>query len=111
MLGKSADAFLDDETYSLMQRVGMFQNPETEPYIERDTDLSVDEAIKLLSKAGVLSPRQAEAYVLRVVEALDRQTAAYRMGIEPTSLDDYLGDAREKVARAHFTNEAIGLLE
>lgn len=69
--------------------------------------LTTEEEIEMLVDAGLLTERQAEAYVYREVELTPREAAADAMGIKPTTLDDYRTDAVAKVAAAEATLEAI----
>lgn len=69
--------------------------------------LSIEEEIDALATAGLLTERQAEAFVYRHVEAVPRRQAAEAMGIEPTTLDDYAADAKRKVTAAQETANAV----
>jgi len=69
------------------------------------TDVEV--AVDQLADAGLLTERQAQAYVLREVEAVPRDGAAQWMGVEPTTMDDYRLDAEEKVEGAEATLDVI----
>lgn len=67
----------------------------------------VNEGIQRLHDAGLLTERQAEAFVLRDVEAVPRAAAADSMDISVNVLDKHLGTAREKVRTARATVEAV----
>ncbi|RQG93717.1 hypothetical protein [Natrarchaeobius oligotrophus] len=69
--------------------------------------LSVEEEIEMLTEAGLLTERQAEAFVYREVEAVPREAAAEEMGITASTLDDYRSDAVEKVKKARATVTAV----
>lgn len=69
--------------------------------------MDVDEAVQTIAKSGLLTERQAEAYVLRDVELLGREAAAQTMGISPNVLDKHLRAARDKVEQAEATVDAI----
>lgn len=68
----------------------------------------VEEAVSELVEAGLLTERQAEAWVLRDVEAVPRQAAAASMGISASTLDNYRRAAEQKVEAAR---ETIGAVE
>lgn len=65
------------------------------------------ESVETLAEAGVLTERQAEAFVLRDVEGVPREAAAESMDISPNVLDKYLRAARDKVDSAEATVEAV----
>lgn len=67
----------------------------------------VDDAIERLAGAGLLTERQAEAYVLRDVELVPRSAAAESMGISVNTLDKRLSEARGKTEAAESTTEAL----
>lgn len=69
--------------------------------------MRVDEAIQRLVDSGNFTERQAEAFVLRDVEATPRQAAADSMGISVNVLDKHLRAARDKVEQAERTIEAV----
>ena len=71
------------------------------------SSLSVEEEIEMLVDAGLLTERQAEAYVYREVELVPRPEAAAEMGIAESTLDDYVGDAKGKVQAARDSIEAL----
>jgi len=99
-----------DYPTDLMQRVGLLDPPETADYISRDTDLTADETITLLSEAGVLSPRQAEAYVYRRIEELDRGDTAAELDISKSAVDDYVRAAERKLTEASTTIKVLDLV-
>jgi DNA-directed RNA polymerase specialized sigma24 family protein len=68
---------------------------------------SVEEEIEMLVESGLLTERQAQAYVYREVELVPREAAAEEMGISTSTLDDYRADAVEKVESARKILEAI----
>jgi predicted DNA-binding protein (UPF0251 family) len=67
----------------------------------------VEEAIDRIVTAGLLTERQAEAYVLREIESVPRQAAADHMKISVNTLDKRLGEARRKVEHAEETVNTI----
>ena len=69
--------------------------------------LTPDEEIDLLVDAGLLTERQAAAYVMREVELVPREAVAVSMGIAVSTLDDYRADAIRKVEAAEATVEAV----
>lgn len=69
--------------------------------------MNPEDAIAELADAGMLTERQAEAFVLRDVEAVPRSAAAESMGVSVNTLDNTLGTAREKVEKAQKTAEAV----
>ena len=69
--------------------------------------MNVADAIAELADAGLLTERQAEAFVLRDVEAVPRAAAADSMEVSVNTLDNTLGVARRKVERAQATAEAV----
>jgi len=68
---------------------------------------SIDEEIQLLVDAGLLTERQAQAYVYREVELVPREAAADQMGISSSTLDDYRADAEDKIEAARETLNAL----
>jgi len=68
---------------------------------------SVEEEIGMLTEAGLLTERQAEAYVYREIGRLSRGAAAERMGISPSTLDDYRSDAVAKIEDAKDTLDVL----
>lgn len=67
----------------------------------------VDDDIEQLVEAGLLTERQAEAFILRDVELVPREATAESMGISTSTLDTTLGRARSKVEAAEATLEAV----
>jgi predicted DNA-binding protein (UPF0251 family) len=65
------------------------------------------EAIYRLEDAGLLTRKQAEAYVLREFEGLSRLWAADAIGVSPNTLDSRLSTARKKLEAAEATTEAV----
>lgn len=100
-----------EDTYELMERAGLLQNPDTAPYVERDIDLSTDDMIRLLSEVGNLSRRQAEAFVHRRVLEEGRQDAAGALEITTSTLDDYVSDAEEKLSVAGMTVKILHAID
>lgn len=68
---------------------------------------SVEEEIDALTSPGLLTERQAQALVYRRVEAVPRQAAADEVGLQPTTLDDYVADAERKIDAARETLDAL----
>jgi len=68
---------------------------------------SADEEIQLLVDAGLLTERQAQAYIYREVELVPRAAAADEMGITLSTLDDYRADAEDKIEAARETLDAL----
>lgn len=64
---------------------------------------SFEEEVDKLTDAGLLTERQATAFVYREVELTPRQAAAAGMGIEPSTLDNYVADAKRKITSARRT--------
>jgi predicted DNA-binding protein (UPF0251 family) len=101
-----------DVPLEMMQRVGLLDDPEVTPYFQReDVDLTTAEKITLLSGAGLLTERQAAAYVHRRLENHSRMKSAEEMDIAASTLDDYLRNAEDKIAMADLTGRVIDLLE
>lgn len=68
---------------------------------------TTDEEIELLVEAGLLTERQAEAYVRRRIELEPGYAVAEHMGIEESTLSDYVSDAEGKIEDAKRTLEAL----
>lgn len=68
---------------------------------------SVEEEIEILSDAGLLTERQAEAFVRRRIELEPGYAVAEYMGIRESTLSDYVSDAEAKIKAARETLEAI----
>lgn len=64
-----------------------------------------------LSEPGLLTERQALAYVLRDVEGVPRQEAADRLGCSVSNLDTLLGRARANLSDAADTLGVLHDLE
>jgi hypothetical protein len=67
----------------------------------------VEAAVDQLADAGLLTRRQAQAYVLREIEAVPRDGAAQWMGVATSTMDDYRRDAVEKIEAAEATLTVI----
>lgn len=70
--------------------------------------MEISEAIETLADAGLLTERQAQAWVYRDVEAVPREAAADHMGVSANVLDKHLRAARDKIEAAEATVEAAG---
>ena len=68
---------------------------------------SVEEEIELLADAGLLTERQAEAFVHRRIELTPGYAVAEEMGINESTLSDYVSDAEDKVQAARDTVDAL----
>lgn len=62
-----------------------------------------DEVIAELVDAGLLTERQAEAYVRRVIEMEPREAVAEYMDISTSTLDDHRGAAKDEIAAGRKT--------
>lgn len=60
-----------------------------------------------LAKRGLLTERQAQAFMLRDVIGAPREDAAATMGITVNVLDKHLKAARDKVHAARHTLDAL----
>lgn len=60
-----------------------------------------------LESMGLLTERQAQAYLLRDVYGFDRRTAADEMGVSPSRVDNARRDAHSKIAAAKTTMNMI----
>lgn len=69
--------------------------------------MSIEDSIEQLADAGLLTERQAEAFILREIEACPRQATAEQMGISVNTLDNTLGRARKLVDQAEATAAAV----
>lgn len=69
--------------------------------------MNVGEDVATLTAAGLLTERQAEAYVLRDIEQVARKPTAEHMGVSVNVLDKHLRAARDKVEQAEATVEAV----
>lgn len=65
------------------------------------------EAIEKLVEAGLLTERQAQAYVYRDIDPTPRHAVAEMLGISVNVLDKHLSTAREKVDEAEATVDAL----
>lgn len=65
------------------------------------------EAIDRLATAGLLTERQAEAYVWRRIEGERGYAVADHMGINESTLSDYVADAEEKLEAAEETVKQV----
>jgi len=72
---------------------------------------SVEEEIEMLVESGLLTERQAQAYVYREVESIPREAAAGEMGISTSTLDDYRADAVNKIEDAEDTLAVLEEIE
>lgn len=70
-------------------------------------EYTVVEEIELLADAGLLTERQAEAFVLRRVEATPGYAVAEEMGVGESTVSGYVSDAEEKIEAARETLDAI----
>lgn len=68
---------------------------------------TVDEEIELLTDAGLLTERQAEAFVARRIEATPGYAVAEHMGIGEQAVSDYVRAAEEKIETARATLEVL----
>jgi hypothetical protein len=73
--------------------------------------MSLSDDIQQLAAADLLSERQAEAYILREIEAVPRQAAADEMGISVNTLDNTISAANSKIESAARTLDVIDELE
>lgn len=75
------------------------------------TDMWAKETATQISDAGLLTERQAAAFVLREIVGMPRVTAANSMDISPNVLDKHLRAARDKIDAAEETLEELEQLE
>lgn len=68
---------------------------------------TVEEEIEMLTDAGLLTERQAEAYVQRRIELTPGYAVAADMGIEQSTLSGYVSDAEDKIEAARETLDAL----
>jgi transcriptional regulator len=68
---------------------------------------SVKEEIEMLTDAGLLTERQAEAYVQRRIEATPGYAVADEMGVSQSTVSDYVSDAEAKIETARETVKAV----
>lgn len=67
----------------------------------------VEEAIDRIASCGLLTERQAEAYVYRDIEQVPRPETAKHMGISVNTLDNRLAEARRKIEQAERTLDVV----
>jgi len=68
---------------------------------------TVDEEIEMLADAGLLTERQAEAYVQRRIEAQPGYAVADHMGVTEPTLSGTVADAEDKIEAARETLDAL----
>lgn len=68
---------------------------------------TVEEEIEMLTDAGLLTERQAEAYVHRRIELTPGYAVADHMGIGESTLSGYVSDAEAKIEAARETLDAL----
>jgi predicted DNA-binding protein YlxM (UPF0122 family) len=68
---------------------------------------SIQEEVEMLVDAGLLTERQAQAYVYRYVEQLPLEDAADQLGLATSTVSNYAGDAAEKIDAAEATLDAL----
>lgn len=68
---------------------------------------TIAEETELLAEAGLLTERQAEAFVRRRVEAEPGFAVADAMGIGESAVSDYVADAEAKLETARETLDAL----
>lgn len=68
---------------------------------------SAAEEIELLADAGLLTERQAEAFVMRRVEATPGYAVADEMDVSQSTVSDYARDAEAKIEAARATLDAL----
>lgn len=71
-----------------------------------DTAKALNEAEDLESM-GLLTERQAQAYLLRDVYGFDRSTSAEEMGVSESRVDNALREAHSKITSAKTTMNVI----
>jgi len=81
--------------------------PDPDEWFADPTYPKPDEVIAALVDAGLLTERQAEAYVRRVIEMERREAVAEYMDISTSTLDDHRGAAKEQIAAARETIEIL----
>lgn len=92
----------------------MTQRPETaqpsgmdqvdpEELFDEPTFPQIPEVIAALADVGLLTERQAEAYIRRAIQNEPREVVANLMDISPSTLDDHLRAAKNEVAAARET--------
>jgi DNA-binding CsgD family transcriptional regulator len=68
---------------------------------------TVEEEIEMLTDAGLLTERQAEAYVHRRIELTPGYAVAEEMGISEPTVSGYVSDAEDKIEAARATADAL----
>jgi DNA-directed RNA polymerase specialized sigma24 family protein len=63
--------------------------------------------IEMLTDAGLLTERQAEAFVLRRIECTPGYAVAEEMGISEPTLSGHVSDAENKIEAARETLNAL----
>jgi DNA-directed RNA polymerase specialized sigma24 family protein len=75
---------------------------------ERDRrSFSFDEEVDALTTPGVLTERQAEAFVHREIELTPRWAAAEDMDIAVSTLDNHVQEAKRRIGGARELVEAV----
>jgi len=69
---------------------------------------SIDEEIELLAEAGLLTERQAQAYVYREVELWPLHAVADELDLTKSTISDYAREAGRKIDAAEATLDALG---
>lgn len=70
-------------------------------------EYTVEEEVELLADAGLLTERQAEAFVLRRVEGTPGYAVADHMDVSEATVSDYVNTAEEKLETARDTLDAL----
>lgn len=70
-------------------------------------EYTVEEEIEMLTDAGLLTERQAEAFVQRRVENTPGYAVAEEMGVTEPTLSGYVSDAEDKIEAARETLDAL----
>jgi predicted DNA-binding protein (UPF0251 family) len=68
-----------------------------------EQQMPASEKIFTLSELGMLTERQAEAYVYRRIEKLDREETAAEMDVSTSTVDDYERAAADKLTNSEET--------
>ena len=68
---------------------------------------TIEEEIEILVDAGLLTEKQAEAYIRRQVECEPGYAIAEYMGISESTLSGYVSDAEDKIEAARKTLEGL----
>jgi len=72
---------------------------------------TVEEEIEILTDAGLLTKRQAEAFAYRRIELTPGYAVADELGISQSTLSDYVSDAEAKIEAAEATIEALEAIQ